>query len=201
MSKTPLVRVKDPADPLRCQAPSTDGQCMNRSEQDSEYCRCHGGRDLTEQKTMHGYLLAKVKDRARLAQVSEELEPVKELRDSIGLLHMMIERRWNAIKDDTELLQACGPLNQMLQNMDRLVNSCHKIEQNLGQLLAKQAILTLAKRMVEVMVEELEGIDNYEEIIDRITSRLIDTIRGADNVVATPTVALPTAAALPPPVK
>jgi len=164
---------------------------MNRSEPDSDYCRCHGGRDLTEQRNLQGYLLAKATDRTRLAQLSEEIEPVKQLRDSISLLTMMIERRWNAVKDDTELLQACGPLNQMLQNMDRLVNSCHKIEQNLGQLLAKQAILTLAKRMVEVMVEELEGIDDYEEIIDRITSRLVDTISGADNVVTTPVVALP----------
>ena len=191
MSKNPLKRVKDPADPTRCKGPSVDGQCMNRSEPDSDYCRCHGGRDLTEQRNLQGYLLAKATDRTRLAQLSEEIEPVKQLRDSISLLTMMIERRWNAVKDDTELLQACGPLNQMLQNMDRLVNSCHKIEQNLGQLLAKQAILTLAKRMVEVMVEELEGIDDYEEIIDRITSRLVDTISGADNVVTTPVVALP----------
>jgi hypothetical protein len=104
---------------------------------------------------------------------------------------MMIEKRWNLVKDDGDLLQACGPLNQMLQNMDRLVNSCHKIEQNLGQLLAKQAILALAKRMVEVMVEELEGIDNYEEIVDRITARLIDTIRGTDNTEAATTITLP----------
>lgn len=201
MTKNPLKRVKDPADPNRCKGPSKDGQCMNRSESDSDYCRCHGGHDLTEQKEMQGYLLAKASDRTRLAQLSEEIEPVKELRDSIGLLHIMIERRWNAIHDDTDLLQACGPLNQMLQNMDRLVNSCHKIEQNLGQLLAKQAILTLAKRMVEIMVEELEGIDDYEAVIDKITARLIDTISGADNVVATPVVALPTAAALPSPVK
>ncbi len=191
MSKNTLKRVKDPADPTRCKGAAPDGQCQNQAEPDSEYCRCHGGKDLTEQKHLQGYLLAKVQDRARLAQLSEEIEPVKELRDSIGLLHMMIERRWNAVKDDTELLQACGPLNQMLQNMDRLVNSCHKIEQNLGQLLAKQAILSLAKRMVEVMVEELAGIDDYEDIIDRITARLIDTISGADNVVTTPFVALP----------
>jgi len=147
---------------------------------------------------VQGYLLAKSHDRARLAQLSEDVEPVKELRDSIGLLHMMIERRWNAIKNDSDLLQACGPLNQMLQNMDRLVNSCHKIEQNLGELLAKHAILALAKRMVEVMVEELEGIDDYEEVIDRITARLIDTISGADNAVVTRDVVLP-GTALPPP--
>jgi hypothetical protein len=154
---------------------------MNEAEPGMNLCRCHGGRDLTQENNLKGYLLAKAQDRARLAEVSDELEPVKELRDSIALLHMMIERRWNAIKDDGDLLQACGPLNQMIQNMDRLVNSCHKIEQNLGQLLAKHAILALAKRMVEIIVEELEGIENYEEVVDRITARLIDTIRGADN--------------------
>jgi hypothetical protein len=146
-----------------------------------DYCKYHGGRSLAEQEGMRSYLLAKADDKARLAMLSDELEPVKELRDSIGLLHMMIERRWNAVKDDNDLLQACGPLNQMLQNMERLVSSCHKIEQNLGQLLAKQAILALAKRMVEIIVEELEGIEGYERIVDNITARMIDTVRGTTN--------------------
>ena len=184
-----MQRVTNPADPRRCQGAAPDGQCWNEAEPGSRYCRCHGGRDHTEQENLKGYLLAKAQDRARLAEVSDELEPVKELRDSIALLHMMIERRWNAIKDDGDLLQACGPLNQMLQNMDRLVNSCHKIEQNLGQLLAKHAILALAKRMVAIMVEELEGIEQYEDIVDRITARLIDTIRGANNIEHEPSVA------------
>ena len=94
---------------------------------------------------------------------------------------MLIERRWNAIKNENDLLQACGPLNGMLQTMERLIHACHKIEQNLGQLLAKQAIYALAKRMVEIIVEELEGIENYEEIVDTITARLIDTVQTADN--------------------
>jgi hypothetical protein len=134
-----------------------------------------------EKKTMRGYLLAQADDRARLAQVSDELEPVKALRDSIALLTMLIEKRYNAVKGEGDLLQACGPLNQMLQNMERLVTSCHKIEQNLGMLLARQAILMLAKQMVEVIVDELEGIDDYEHIVDRITERLFDLIRGANN--------------------
>jgi hypothetical protein len=187
-----MERVKDPADPHRCGGATSTGQCLNVAEPGADACRAHGGKDLTEQESLKGYLLAKAQDQTRLACLSENLEPVKELRDSISLLHMMIEKRWNIVKDDGDLLQACGPLNQMLQNMDRLVNSCHKIEQNLGQLLAKQAILSLAKRMVAVMVEELEGVDDYENIIDRITSRLIDTIRGMDNTEApTAVIALP----------
>ena len=99
---------------------------------------------------------------------------------------MLIEKRWNLIKDDeTDLLMACAPLNQLLQTMERLVNSCHRIEQNLGELLARQAVLSLAKEMVSIVIDEIEGIDDYEAIIDRITSRLIDTIKGADNIPKT----------------
>ena len=171
--------VKDPADPRRCQRSTEIGQCMNEAEPGSDYCKAHGGGRYTEENNLKGYLLAKAQDRARLASLSDDLEPVKELRDAIALEHMLIERRWNAIKNDGDLLQACGPLNQMLQTMERLVNSCHKIEQNLGQLLAKQAIFALAKRMVEIIVEELEGIENYEEIVDTITARLIETVQTA----------------------
>jgi hypothetical protein len=186
-----MQKVTDMADPLRCQGAAPDGQCHNISEPGSDFCRAHGGVDLTEQRNMRGYLLAKAQDQTRLANLSEDLEPVKELRDSISLLHMLIERRWNLVNDDSDLLQACGPLNTMLVSMDKLITSCHKIEQNLGQLLAKHAILNLAKQMVEVLVEELEGIDNYEEIIDRITKRLVDIIRGSDNSENTSVIDLP----------
>jgi hypothetical protein len=186
-----MGRVKDPAHPHRCKGAAKNGQCMNEVEPGSEYCKYHGGRDRTEEINQKGYWLSKAQDRTRLANLSDHLEPVKELRDAIGIQHMLIERRWNAIKDDGDLLQACGPLNQMLQTMERLITSCHKIETNLGQLLAKQAIFSLAKRMVEIIVEELEGIENYEEIVDTITSRLIETVQWTDNSKVAAPLALP----------
>lgn len=176
-------KVTDPADPNRCQSNTGGGdQCWYESLPESKYCHRHdNGRDLAEQKHTRGYLLAQAADRTRLATVSDHLEPVKALRESIALLTIMIEKRWNLVRNDGDLLQACGPLNTMLQNMERLVTSCHKIEQNLGLLLARQAIMSLARQMVEVIIDELEGIDDYEAIVDRITARLIDLIGGAAN--------------------
>jgi hypothetical protein len=177
-----MKQVTDLSDPNRCQGAAPDGQCRNRAEPEDKYCRLHGsGQRLAEQQAKRGFLLAKATDKARLSAVSEELEPVKELRDSIALQHMLIEKRYNLIQSDADLLASCGPLNQMLQTMERLVTSCHRIETNLGELLAKHAIVALAKDMVEIVVDELEGIPNYEEIIDRITVRLIDTVQGANN--------------------
>jgi len=177
-----MQRVTDLSDPRRCQGKAPDGQCRNLSVTGSDYCEVHGGRDMTEVNEKRGFMLAKAEDKIRLASVSDSLEPVKELHDTISLTHMLIERRWNLIKNDADLIMGCAPLNQLIQTMEKLVNSCHKIETNLGELLARHAVLSLAKEMVEIVIDELEGIEDYETIIDRITSRLIDTIRKADNI-------------------
>ncbi len=177
-----MQRVTDLSDPQRCQGKASDGQCQNLSVMGSKYCEVHGGRDMTEVHEKRGFLLAKADDRIRLAGISNELEPVKELRDSIALTHMLIEKRWNLIESDADLLMGCAPLNQLIQTMEKLVNSCHKVETNLGELLARHAVLALAKEMVNIVIDEIEGIDDYEAIIDRITSRLIDTVRKADNI-------------------
>ena len=180
------MRVTDLADPRRCKAAAPDGQCQNVSAHGSDFCVVHGGIDHLPAEQKRGFLLAKAQDQTRLASLSDDLEPVKELRDTIALTHMLIEKRWNLIRDDEgELLRACAPLNQLIQTMERLVTSCHRVETNLGELLARQAVMSLAKEMVAIVIDEIEGIDDYEAIIDRITSRLIDTIKGADNIPKT----------------
>lgn len=180
-----MRQVTDLADPARCQGNAPDGQCRNVSEYGSEFCRAHGGRSLEPAEDRRGFLLAKADEQIQLAKLSDEMEPVKELRDVIALQHMLIERRYNMINNNNDLLAACGPLNQMIASMEKLISSAHKIEQNLGELLTRNAVLGLAKSMCQIVVDELEGIDDYEIIIDRITQRLINTVRQADNKVRT----------------
>jgi len=186
-----MERVTDLVDPNRCKGAAQDGQCQNRAEHGSEYCCVHGGRSLREAEEQRGYLLSKMDEKTRLVQMSDDLEPVKELRDLIALQHILIEKRYNLITSDGELLAACGPLNQMLLTMERLVNSCHRIETNLGELLARHAVLALAREMVQIVISELEGIDDYEQIVDRITQRLVNVIRQANNHTEQATIALP----------
>lgn len=174
-------KVDTPSDPERCKGITRFGtQCMHKAEYGGDFCRYHGGSlQVKKKEDTRGFLLAKIDDQKRQAEVSSSLEPVKELRDSIALLHMLIEKRFNLINDELSLISACGPLNTMLQNMDKLVNSCHKIEQNLGELLTKQAIMALAKRMVDIIIDELQDVDGYEGIIDNITGRLVDAVKQA----------------------
>jgi hypothetical protein len=176
-----MNRVTDPDDPNRCQGAAPDGQCMNEQEPGTPYCKVHGGRPetaATEEKKL--YLLTEARYRTRLAQFAEH-EQVKSLREEIALARMLIERRFDLIRNDNDLLNACGPINTMLLTVERLVKSAHTIEQNLGSLLSKPTVLKLGQEMVAIIIDELEGIDDYEAIVDRITARLVDTIAKASN--------------------
>lgn len=177
-----MARVSDPADPRRCKRSFPHEQCWNRAEHGSEFCAAHGGRSTAEAENRRMYFLAEAQNRSRLAHFAEH-DDIKSLREEIALTRMLIERRWNLIKNgsDSDLLQHSAPINNLLLTVERLVKSCHAIEQDLGNLLARDAVLRLGQLMCQIVIEELDGIEGYEEIIDRITERLVTTISGARN--------------------
>lgn len=172
--------VRDPADPNRCKGATAEGQCMNEAEYGCEYCAMHGGRSTEAAEGKRMYHLSVAAQQARLAQLSEH-ESVKSLREEIALARMLIERRFNAIKTEIDLLNACGPLNQLLLTVERLVKSAHALEQNLGLLLDKASIIQLGQHISRIIIEELEGIEDYELLVDRILNRLFPTITAANN--------------------
>ncbi|KPK55010.1 MAG: hypothetical protein AMS22_05145 [Thiotrichales bacterium SG8_50] len=105
-----------------------------------------------------------------------QVEELKSLREEIALARAMIERRLNLVESNADFLQACGTVNTYLLTLERLITSCHKLEVNLGNLLSKGAILTLAQEIVGILMAELEHIDGYESIVDRISERIVAAI-------------------------
>jgi len=87
----------------------------------SHYCLACGGRSQAPARRLRQYLLAKAQDSTRLAHFAEH-EDVKSLRDEIALARMLIERRFNLIKDDADLISASSSLNTLLLTVERLVN-------------------------------------------------------------------------------
>jgi hypothetical protein len=165
-------------DPTRCKQSVGQQQCPNGAEPGSDFCRAHRGNDLTNMKATRLYLLAKADDQARLLQFSDH-EEIRSLREEIAIARMLVEKRWNLIKTDSDLIMSCGSVNTLLLTIERLVKSAHTIEQNLGVLLGKSAVLSLGQLICHIIIEELEGIENYEAIVDSITRRILTTIAGA----------------------
>lgn len=188
-----MTRVTDPADPNRCKGATREGQCWNEALAGSDYCHGCGRRwdnqtAADEQKRQ--YHLTEARYRTRLAQLSEHND-VKSLRDEIALARVLIEKRMNLVKSDADLINACGQLNAMLLTVERLVKSAHSIEQSLGVLLARDTVLRLGQSICEILADELKGLPDHEELIDRVTDRLMATISNTNTSLATQA-ALPT---------
>lgn len=171
-----MSHVTDLADPNRCKGACPTGQCMSVAEYGTEYCKAHGGESLKDVEESRSYLLTQVEYKRRLAQLQVQHEPIRELRDAIALTHLLIEKRMNACTDDIDLMAACAPLNQLLLTMERLCKSAVQIQQNMGALLSKQTVLLLGQQLVKIIIDEMVGVPDYEERVDRINERLFKTI-------------------------
>ena len=170
------MRSDDPARPNRCKATHEHGQCHDDAVDGSNFCAKHSGCNEAAERVKHYmYKLAKQKHRDKLAHFVEH-EEIKSLREEISLTRMLIEERFNVIDCESDLLAAIGGLNTLLLTVERLVKSAHTIEQNLGSLLAKSSVLVMGRQIVEVIVEELQDVPGYEEIVDRISERIVECI-------------------------
>jgi hypothetical protein len=118
----------------------------------------------------------------RDAALSQEVErhgasdAVKDLKEEIALARTLLERRLNSIKDQGDLIAATGQIVTLLTTIEKLVSSCHKIEQSLGILIGKERVMDLAKTVVTILLEELDGVEGYEGIIDRVGERLVSEL-------------------------
>ncbi len=170
--------VTDPADPRRCKSSEGPSQCDRFAEPGSECCAKHGGVDQTNLISTRLYLLAKADSQKRLLQLADH-EEIRSLREEIAIIRMLIEGRMNLIKGDNDLLIHSGAINSLVLTVERLVKSAHTIEQNLGILLSKSAVIALGQTLCKIIVEELDGIENYEEIVDSIMTRISTSIAAA----------------------
>jgi hypothetical protein len=177
-----MDRVSDPADPRRCQAPDTNGQCWGVKIEGSDYCPIHSGLHQPPEPGKRQYFLAKAQDRTRLATLAEHND-IKSLRDEISLTRMMIEELWNSAQTAAERLNVFGRVRLHIADLEKLVKTCNQLEERLGSLLAKPALQRVGQRICVVLIERLSGLPNYEQLVDVLEADVIDIIRDARNDV------------------
>ena len=176
-----MQRVTDLADPRRCKGASLDGQCQNFAEEGSDYCRVHGGKDLAPARRLKQYLLTKAQDRERLAQFAEN-DALKTLREEVVVALGQLERRLSlANRSDAEFLAAYPEVERSLRLLAGLKKDNFSLEQKTGAMLSREQGFALVRLMLEIIVDELEGIAGYEQIVERITMRILPTVQRASN--------------------
>lgn len=166
----------EPDDPSRCEgAVPGGGQCRFPREPGHTLCKACGGRNLIKAEEKRQYVLTEVRDQTRLAELAEH-DSVKTLREEIALARILVEKRFNIIKTDNDLIQGCGAINSLLLTIEKLVKTCHTMEQSLGTLISRTDMLRIAEKVIEIIAEELAGVDGFEIVVDRVAMRLVKSI-------------------------
>lgn len=148
----------------QCQSVTSKGQCPLKVIDGSRNCFAHGGHHIVNSikaADQRVYKLLQWQSRVEDKNVTN----AKSIREEIAILRMLIEERLNACKSNTDLMLNSTAISDMILKVDKLVNSCHRMEDAMGQLLDKQAIFQFADQVVAIIskyVDEtkLEGIAN-----------------------------------------
>jgi hypothetical protein len=166
------MRVSDPLDPNRCTGMAPNGQCMNFAVNERGTCAVCSTNHVAGQKRaeIRNYRLTKFQ--ARVEEFADS-DKVKSLREEIGLIRMMIEEVVNRCKDNTELILMSGKISHLVSQAEKLVVSCHKLEQSTGLLLDKTAILQLAGVIIQIISEYVLDEGVMQIVSDKIIESII----------------------------
>jgi hypothetical protein len=145
---------------------------------DSKYegittCPQHGG----VQHAKHRDVKAASKYRLQIWQ--ERLEEFtqanqhKDLKEEISMLRMLLETMWTECQNKNQLMLYSHRIGNLTVQLEKLVSSCERIEKNSGIHMDKTSALTLASKIVDV----IGGLVDDAELVDRISSGIIDVLK------------------------
>ena len=167
----PMVERCEADVPNRCQARTGKGQCPAKAMAGVKYCEMHGGVTLTRVKaeaSQSNYKLAKWQERLKEKRDSPA---IKSLRDEAGILRMTLEALIEKCTDDADLIMYSHQISELVLKIEKLVTSCHKLEDQLGQVLDKQQLMNFADGVVRIISEHVPA-DKLAQISDLIAGLL-----------------------------
>jgi len=162
-------------DPRQCQSIIAGGQrqCNFRAAEGQNYCTLHGGHDTnTERVKIKNYRLQQWKQ--RVDEFADHGQ-VKSLREEIGILRMILEETMTRCQNATELLLQTNNINSLVLNVERLVKSCHQLEERTGFLLDKTAIFNLCDQIVEIIGGHITEESALAVLGQQITLAIMET--------------------------
>lgn len=161
----------------RCQHSGPRGQCSHPSVDGSDFCKTHSNED----SRIRGYLLENPELKARFVHHSADSESLETVRQEVRLLRTLIDDRINLAQTPAERINAFSVIHPAISTLNKLVESLNKMERQADIVLGKSALLKLSDDIVTILIEELAGIPDYTDIIDRVAERIAGAIADAHN--------------------
>ena len=164
----------DPSE--RCEATVAFGQCPYKKHLKTNFCPMHGYNHVPDYK--RNYQLARWQNRVNNFADNDQ---IKSLREEIGILRMVMEEILLHCNDATDILMASQRISDTALKIEKLVVSCDKLENRMGMVLSKRAVIQLAGEYVQI-------INNYvtdPDIIEQISSQIVEPTERIDDASIT----------------
>ncbi len=165
-----------PVSPVdRCTHVYPNGQCPEKAIANGK-CAAHGGTAALNRKNKRMYTLARAEAQGLYGELADH-EGLRTLRDEVAIARMAVQRWADSIKSDDDLQLKIPMLNTLLLTVKALVEACNKTEQNLGRLLDSAQVMWLAGEVIKICSEELDGVPDSSDRLERISERLLDSVK------------------------
>ena len=168
-------------DPERCQY----ANCTNKGLVDSDdptikypNCLVHGGNKQEESRqknSVRNYKLEKWKFANDFERHCTSPR-IKDLRDEIGLLRMLMEERLKMCTDAHQLMMWSGPIMELASRIEKIVSTCNKLEKSMGQHLDKTTILSFASGIINIISENIAE----PQIVEKIANEILELVASDD---------------------
>ena len=164
----------------RCQCVTTKGQCIQEALEGSNFCASHGGNKAVEanaKRDANNYRLHQWQTRIKDFKDSSS---IKSLRDEIGILRLLMEERLNAATTPAKLMMESHHISRLAGDIRSTVESCHKLESQMGQMMDKQAIIRFAGQVVSIVSSVTQSILDSnlitQEVVNIIGNDIADKL-------------------------
>lgn len=169
-------KIHEPSE--RCEGTTANGPCPYNKAEGTRFCVMHGsnsGRIARNEEVRRNYRLQRWQQRVNEFADSDQ---VKSLREEVGILRMMLEEMLTKCTDQTELLLYSHRISDLVMKIERMVISCDKLENKMGMLLSKRAVLQLAGTYVNIINTHITDVDILEKISEEmlVATRTIDIV-------------------------
>ena len=169
-----------PDDPRRCIGITSSGQCGFLAVDGSRFCDFHSrpAQSGKVQKAVDQFLIEREELRNPYQRFSKETNYL-DMRQTIGLLKMMMERRLNHAKNKDEEIDAFRDVESYIAKLQSMAIALQKLQQQMGLVLGKDELRVFAKDIGNILNDELKGVKNKEAKIDAICERIFESLDAA----------------------
>jgi hypothetical protein len=161
-------------DPRRCQGSFKNGQCQFISNPGTNFCEYHNAparRQIAQQEN-RSFRLAQWQ--SRLNEFTDNPN-VKTLREEIGIARITLENILLMCQDSNDLLIYSSKIGDMLTRIQKLVATCHAIENQLGLTLDKSAVISLAEKIITIFEQHIQDEDTMKAVAKQVGEAIVST--------------------------